>query len=112
MAAQAMFYNPSHQFQQFFKVQDKWYNLGIYYKYNFSTSRNFATDIKIGGYGGTNTSTFMFYPYGEITQSFWIGPQFQLVVGEQAAYLFNTKETEQFKQRWLGVLNVGLKFSL
>lgn len=92
----------------FFDTEQKMITAGIYGKLSLSSSRNFAMNFSIGGNAGSDSKEFIYYPKIGLEECFWLSPNLQFVLSQNAAYLFNS----QFTYKWLPTLNIGLKFGL
>lgn len=103
------FYSSNKGWKQgFFHTEQKMITAGIYGKLSLASSRNFAMNFSFGGNAGTDSKEFIYYPKIGIEECVWISPKVQLVLSQNAAYLFN----DQFQYKWLPTLNVGFKFGL
>ncbi len=82
--------------------------LGLYYKNKFSSTRNFNTDFFIGGAGGSDNSSFVYYPFAGLEENFFLSKRLQLTINQKVIYLLGIKHLNN----WQPCLNIGFQFSL
>jgi len=82
--------------------------LGLYYKNKLSSTRNFNTSFFIGGAGGSDNKSFVYYPFGGFEESLFLQEGLQLTFNQKVIYLLGLKHINN----WQPCLNIGFKFSL
>ena len=82
--------------------------LGLYYKSKLSSTRNFNTSFFIGGAGGSDNKSFVYYPFGGFEENFFLSKGLQLTINQKVIYLLGLKHINN----WQPCLNIGFKFSL
>lgn len=91
-----------------FTSDNKILALGLYYKNKLSSTRNFNTSFFIGGAGGSDNKSFVYYPFGGFEENLFLQEGLQLTFNQKVIYLLGLKHINN----WQPCLNIGFKFSL
>ena len=82
--------------------------LGLYYKNKLSSTRNFNTVFLIGGVGGLENKSFIYYPFAGLEENLFLSKGFQLTINQKVIYLLGIEHLNN----WQPCLNIGFQFSL
>jgi hypothetical protein len=82
--------------------------LVLYYKNKLFSARNFNADFFIGGGGGSDNTSFIYYPFGGFEENFFLSKRLQLTINQKVIYLLGIKHLNN----WQPSLNIGIQFSL
>ena len=82
------------------------YSLGLFYKRQFASSKNFSANWMLGGAAGTDNTDFYYFPFVGLEQVIYPNQTFQFFIAQKATYIININKS------WQPSLNAGLKISL
>ena len=83
-------------------------SLDLYYKNKLSSTRNFNTDFFVGGAGGSDNTSFVYYPFAGLEENLFLSKGLQLTINQKVIYLLGIEHLNN----WQPCLNIGFKFSL
>ena len=82
--------------------------LGLYYKNKLSSTRNFNTDLFVGGTGGSDNKSFVYYPFAGLEENLFLSKGLQLTINQKVIYLLGIEHLNN----WQPCLNIGIQISL
>ena len=83
-------------------------SLDLYYKNKLSSTRNFNTNFFVGGAGGSDNTSFVYYPFAGLEENLFLSKGFQLTINQKVIYLLGIEHLNN----WQPCLNIGFQIFL
>ncbi|AYD49029.1 MAG TPA: hypothetical protein VFQ86_05150 [Arachidicoccus soli] len=90
------------------RSNDKILSLGIFYKGKLSSTKNFNSKFMLGGSGGSDNHSLIYFPFIGFEENFYLSDKLLFTVNQKVLYLSGYKDMEH----WQPSLNLGFKVIL
>lgn len=105
---QTLFYSNYNPKKIDLTCNETYHGVGLFLSSNLSNSRNYYTQLYLGGTVATNFSNLIYYPFLGLSQCQFIYPKLQFFISERVSYLINVPD----RQNWQPALFGGFKILL